>query len=379
VLSKHADISALELDGRGTLPFTTSEGLFLPEAKRPELIEARDPGGAQRAGLGFHSDPPQHARFRRLVTDAFAPRRLSDLAPIIEAVADELLDELPEDEPVDFVEAFSAPLAIRVIAEFLGIPRERWGDMARWTDAQTDLAGGSLAEGSPEAQRAVEDMEQMYAYLREQLAERARAPRADFMSTVATAELDGEPLPDASQLHTAFGVLTAGNDTIANLLSAAMVTFTEHPDQWQKLLAEPALVPNAVEELLRWNSPVIGMGRRATEPFVIRDQQIGKGDFLFKLFDAANRDEEVWPDAETFDVTRDIRPSHLALGWGIHHCVGANLARNEIRIALERLVERFRSWELAGPPVRTPSTVVQTYLHVPVVLKRAEARSGDGD
>jgi cytochrome P450 len=368
VLSKHADIAWAELQGNP--PLTTREGLFIREAKRPDLVAARDPGGAQQAGAGFHSDPPQHTQFRRLLTGAFAPGRLSGLEPMIQTLADELLDQLPDNEPVDFMHAVSAPLAIRVIAEFLGVPREAWTDIWRWTDAQQDTLGGGLPEGSPEALRAAEEMAQMRAYFAEQLAERARAPREDFMSTVATLEIDGRPLPDMSQLQAAGAIARVGNDTTRNLLAGAMATFVEHPAQWEKLVADPTLVPSATEELLRWVGPVIHFGRRATQPLVIRDQPIAAGDFLIMLFDSGNRDEEVWPHADTFDVTRGVRSPHLGFGMGIHRCVGASLARLEIRIVLEGLIKRFRSWELAGPPVRIPSTLVHTYKELPIVLKR---------
>jgi cytochrome P450 len=368
VLSKHADIAWAER--RGNPPLTTREGLFIREAKRPDLIAARDPGGAQVAGGGFHSDPPQHTQFRRPLNGSFLPGKLSELEPMIRALADELLDELPENEPVDFVHAFSAPLAIGVISEFLGVPRETWRDIWRWTDAQQDMIGGGFPEGSPEALQAAEDMAEMRAYFTEQLAERARAPREDFMSTVAAIELDGQPLPAASQLQAAGAVARVGNDTTRNLLAGAMATFVEHPEQWEKLIADPTLVPSATEELLRWVGPVIHFGRRATQPVVIRDQPIAAGDFLIMLFDSGNRDEDVWPDADTFDVTRGVHSPHLGFGLGIHRCVGAPLARLEIHIALEGLIKRFRSWELAGPPVRIPSTLVHTYRQLPVVLTR---------
>jgi cytochrome P450 len=190
------------------------------------------------------------------------------------------------------------------------------------------------------------------------------------MSTVATVELDGKPLPEASQLAGALSVLTAGNDTTRNLLSGAMVSFVEHPDQWEKLVEDPTLVPGAIEELLRWVNPVIHFGRRATEPFVIREQQIAAGDFMMLHYESGNRDEEVWEDADTFDVARDERPPHLSFGWGIHRCVGIGLTRLEVRVILEGLIKRFRSWELAEPPVRFPSTLVNTYQHVPIVLAR---------
>lgn len=366
-LSRHEDIAWAELQGNP--PLTTGQGLFILEAARPERAEARDPTGAQRAGTGFMSDPPQHTHFRSLVAGAFAPRRLNDLQPAVQAFVDELLDQLPDNEPVDFVEALSGPLAAGVISAFLGIPREVWTDVRRWSDAFVVTAGGGLSEDSPEAQQAAQDQAEMYAYLTARLTERAQAPREDFLSTVATIELDGKPLPEESQLAAA-RMLVAGNETTRNLLSGAMVAFVNHPDQWDKLLADPALVPNATEELLRWVNPVIHFGRRVTEPVVIRDQPIAQGDFLVMLYESGNRDEEIWQDPHTFDVTRTAPSPHLSFGWGIHRCVGAALARLEIRLALEGLAKRFSRWELVGSPEREPSTLINRYDHLDITLTR---------
>lgn len=367
-LTKHEDIAWAELQGNP--PLTTGQGLFISEAARPDRVDARDPGGAQQAGLGFMSDPPQHTLFRRLVNGAFAPRRLTELEPTVQALADELLDALPDGEPVDFVDALSVPLAIGVIGEFLGVPREAWRDLVRGTDAQQAMLGGAFAEGSPEWQEAFGEMGKMYGYLVEQLKERGRAPGEDFMSTVTGIEVDGEPLHPDSQLAAAVSVLTAGNDTTRNLLSGAMVTFSEHPDEWEKLVADPTLVPSATEELLRFVNPVLHFGRRATEPLVVRDQQIAAGDFLVMLYESGNRDEDIWQDPATFDVTRGPRSPHLAFGWGLHRCVGAAVSRLEIRTVLDGLIQRFSSWELAEPAERLPSTLQNMYGRLPIVLTR---------
>lgn len=367
VLSKHADISWAELQGNP--PLTTREGLNIFESKSQERVAARDPGGAQQSGGGFMSDPPQHTVFRRLLTGAFAPRRLTELEPMIQSLTDELLDELPQNEPVDFVAAVSVPLSIGVICAFLGVPREMTSDMLRWTRGMMGVMGGSLAEGSAEAAQAAADMAQMHAYLVEQLALCAQTPREDFMSTVAAVELDGKPLPDASQLNAAISVVIAGTDTTRSFFSGAIETFCEHPDQWEKLVADPGLIPSATEELLRWVCPVLHFGRRVTQPVVVRDQPMAEGEFLIMLYEAGNRDEEVWPGAETFDVTRGNRSPHLSFGSGIHRCVGAALSRLEVRVALEGLIKRFRSLEAAGPPVRIPSNLVRTYQELPIVLQ----------
>jgi cytochrome P450 len=365
-LSKNEDIAWAELQGNP--PFTTTEGLFIPDAARPDRVAERDPGGAQQSGAGFMSDPPGHTNFRRLVSAAFTPKRLADLEPRVRSIAAELVGALPAGEPVDFVEAVSVPLAIQVIGDFLGVPAQDWDQLRRWTDSFMLSNGMELAEGSPEAAQMAADLAQMYGYFVQNLAECRRQPREDLMSTVAVMQVDGEPLAEASQVAICMSVLVAGNDTTRNTLSGAMVEFARHPDQWDRLAADPSLVPGTTEELLRWVCPVIHFGRRATQDLVIRDQPIAAGDFVVMLYGSANRDEDIWPDADIFDVARPVTHKHLSFGWGLHRCIGAALARTEIHTALDEMLGRFSGWELAGTPTRLPSTLVNDYQHVPLTL-----------
>jgi cytochrome P450 len=367
-LSKHEDISWMLLQNNP--PFTATQGLFMLEAKRPDRIDARDLGGAQQAGLGFFSDPPQHTRFRRLISGAFTEQRLADLKQKAQALADELLDDLPENEPVNFVEALAVPYTIGVIGLFLGVSRDTWDDMRRWTDTIQASMSGGIVEGSAEWQQSADYQVQMGSFFLEQVAERVRNPREDFLSTLAAIEDEGKPLPEGSLIAVASSVMLAGNDTTRHALSGGMAAFAQHPEQWSKLSNDPSLTPRAIEELLRWVTPVIHFGRRATESLVIREQEIAGGDFVVVLFESGNRDEDAWADADTFDITRPTRPPHLAFGWGIHRCVGAALTLMEMRILLDGLIKRFESWELAGPAVRARATLVNNYLDVPIVLKR---------
>lgn len=367
-LAKHEDIAWTELQPNP--PFTTTEGLYIAEASRPERVMDRDPGRAQQAGGGFMSDPPDHTNFRRIVSTAFTPKRMADLEPGIRVIVDELLDALPAGEPVDFVEAVSVPLAIQVIAEFLGLPKDDWGNLRRWTDSFMLHLGGGLPEGSAEAQQALEDIGAMYGFFVQGLAERRENPRDDLMSSVAVMEMNGEPLPVDSQVAVCLSVLTAGNETTRNTISGSIVTFPEHRAQWDALVANPSLAQNATEELLRWVSPVIHFGRRATQPLTIRDQRIAEGEFVVMLYGSANRDEDIWENPDVFDITRSNAQKHLSFGWGLHRCIGAALGRSEIRLTLEGLVERFAGWEIAGPVTRNPSSLVNDYKNVPVVLKR---------
>ena len=365
-LTKYEDIAWLE--GQGAPPFTSTDGLFIPDALQPARTAERDPGGAQAASAGFMSDPPRHTNFRRLVTPAFSPKRLGDLEPSIRRIVAGLLDELPVGEPVNFVEAVSVPLAIRVVANFLGVPPEDWDQVRRWADSFMANLGGGLAEGSPEAQQAAVDLGEMYAYFVQNLNERRGNSREDLMSTVANMQVEGQHLNEGTAVAICFSVLIAGNDTTRNTLSGSMVTFTEHRDQWDRLVADPSLVGNATEELLRYVCPVIHFGRRAMEPTIIRDQPIAAGDFVVMLYGAGNRDEDIWPDGETFDIGRAQAQRHLSFGGGLHRCIGAALGRAEIRFALEGLIERYSGWEIAGPVTRRPSTAVNDYDQVVVTL-----------
>ncbi|WP_109527494.1 cytochrome P450 [Nocardia aurea] len=366
-LSKHEDIAWVEL--RPNPPFTTTQGLHIPEAARTDRIGERDPGGAQQTGVSFMSDPPTHTAFRRLLGTAFTPKLMIDLEPRVRSIVNKLLDQLPAGEPVDFVDAVSVPLAVQVIGEFLGVAEEEWDNLGRWTDSFMGFIGGGLAEGE-ETANAAKDMQEMYAFFIQSLADRKQNPRDDLMSKVTKLEMEGEPLSEASQLGICFSVLAAGNETTRNTLSGSMVAFAEHPGQWAKLVENPALAQGATEELLRWVSPVTHFGRRATEPVVIRGQEIAEGDFVAMLYGAANRDEDVWENANEFDITRKDAHKHLSFGWGLHRCIGLALGRAEIRITLEGLAERFSSWEIPVAPTRNPSVLVNDYKSVPVVLRR---------
>ncbi|OBY29274.1 cytochrome P450 [Mycolicibacter kumamotonensis] len=367
-LTKYEDIAWVE--GQPNPPITTVNGLFIPDAANPARVADRDPGGAQQANAGFMSDPPQHTNFRRLVSPAFSPKRLAGLEPTVRAIVAELLDALPTDGPADFVEGLSVPLSIRVVTEFLGVPAEDWGDVRRWADSFMINLGGGYIEGSPEAQQAAADLGEMYAYFAQSIVERREHPSDDLMSTVATMQVDGEYLTEQTAVAICFSVLIAGSDTSRHALSGAMVAFARHPEQWERLLADPTLMGTATEEVLRYVCPVIHFGRRATEPVVIRGQQIAAGDFIAMLYGSANRDEDIWADGEVFDVGRPVAPRHLSFGWGLHRCIGASLGRAEIRIVLEGLLERFQGWEMAGPATRLPSTAVNNYSSVPLALTR---------
>ena len=250
-----------------------------------------------------------------------------------------------------------------VIADLLGVADSDIGDFRRWSDAAI-AAGGS----SPTAEELAAAGE-LFAFLREAVARRRASPTDDLLSVVVTSEIDGERLSELDAVMFGFTLLVAGNETTRNLLSNGLVALAEHPDQRAALVgADDAALTRAVDELLRWEPPIVVMGRTAVDDEVIGGVEVARGSYLALLYPSANRDETVFgPTATQLDVARDPNP-HLAFGVGEHFCLGAGLARLEGRVLLGELLARWPGYEVAGPPVRLPSTLVRGIERLPVVL-----------
>jgi len=356
-ISKHADVEHIS---RSPQLFTSIQGILLGSEREID-----------RRGVApsiLEMDPPQHNRHRKLVIQAFAPRAVAALEPRIRAIAQESLDAVPVGESVDFVNAVSIPLPMYVIAEMMGVPREDWPDFRRWSDALVKATGGM---GDPFSDATFGALGEMFAYFTELLADRRRTPREDLVSTLARAEIDGDRLTDPEILMFSTTLLAAGNETTRNLISGGAFALMQHPDQKRALLADRGLIPNAVEEMLRWWPPILSFSRRATSATSLRGKEIAEGDSVLLLYAAANRDEEVWgEDAECFDVRRDhTRRRHLSFGFGEHLCLGAPLARLEARVMFEELLARLPEFEPAGPPERQYSRLMNGIERMPVVFK----------
>ena len=360
-LSRYDDIARVSKDPVG---FSTSRVSFVKDIAHVAKSAQRS-----QAGLTFAADPPDHARYRGLVSRAFTPRTVRDLEPLIRDIVRATLDGLPSGAPVDVVETVSVPVSINVIAAMLGVPRADWDHFRRATDAFVEAA--DAVPGTEAAARMQASVAEFLEYLDHQVAQRRAEPRDDLMTAIAMAELDGERLAPALQVQFCFNLLAAGNETTRNTLSAATVALAEHPDQWRMIVADRGVATSATEEVLRWTSVLHSFVRTATQDTVIGDQEIAAGDFVAMLYPSGNRDETQWERADEFDVTREPRPTHLTFGVGPHFCVGAGLARLEIRVVLEELSARFAELEPAGDGVRLPSTVVDRYATVPVMLRRA--------
>ena len=276
-----------------------------------------------------------------------------------------LVERLEPGVPCDVVAPVTVPFPLQIIAELLGIPEDRWPRFYQWSDSVIPGA----TDWSDEERQTLQA--EMITYLVGEAKSRRDEPRHDLISVLATAQVDGESLTDDELTMFLVQLLVAGNETSRNMLSGGLVALAEHPDQWAALYNDRSLVAPAVEEFLRWTTPVIYFMRTATRPVEVRGVQIGAGDPVVLLYASANRDEDAFgAQADRFDVTRTPN-HHLAFGFGPHFCIGAALARLEGRILLEVLLERFSRVEPAGPVERTRSSVIAGIRRAPLVFHAA--------
>jgi cytochrome P450 len=311
-------------------------------------------------------DPPEHTRFRRLVSRSFTPRAIAAFEPMVQRTADELLDALEgRTGTVDLIDAYAAQLPVLVIAELLGVPVGMREDFLRWGEA----AAATLDPGLPfrrylAAERA---LRAMHGWLRGHFAQLRREPGEDLVS-----QLVGLPEEEAlteRELHaTVLLLLGAGFETTVNLLGNAVAALDAHRDQWEALVADPSGWDNAVEEVLRFDSPVQITGR-TSRGATLAGRDVPAGQRVTVLLGAANRDPGVFADPARFDVTRANARDHLAFSGGIHYCLGAGLARLEGVVGLRALTERFPALRVAGRPVRRDLQTLRGFEHLPVTLR----------
>jgi cytochrome P450 len=318
--------------------------------------------GGEIHGSILHMDPPAHARWRRLVSRRFTPSAITGLADRIRRVAVSLLDELPRGDPIDFVDRVAAPFPVLVIAELLGLADADRDDFRRWSDA---------AIASPDsAAPAVDDLAELYRFLAAHVRERREQPRDDIVSALAAAEVDGRRLGTAEAVGYCLALLVAGNETTRHLVSGSALALFEHPDQRTLLTRESGRIADAVEECLRWVTPIQAFGRTATRDTELRGERIREGDWVVLLYASANRDEAAFgPTAARFDVARPVDSTHVAFGFGEHLCLGAALARLEARVLLEELLSRFPRYQVVGQPDWVQSTLVRGMARLPTVMR----------
>jgi cytochrome P450 len=309
----------------------------------------------------IHMDPPGHNRYRKLVSGAFTPRMVAMLEPRIRELVGESLDAVPASEAFDFVEHVAVPVPILVIAEMLGIPASERETFRRWSDA---VIAGADAE---DAAAKLGEIAELFAYFQAMLERRRAEPRSDLLSALAVGVVDGDRLSDEEILMFCMTLLVAGNETTRNLVAGGTRALLEHPGELRRLRANPALLPGAIEEMLRWVSPIRAFVRTATRDTAIRGTAIPEGASLILFYASGNRDEEVFgPSAGEFRIDRPTEPQHLAFGFGEHFCLGASLARLEARLMFEGILARWRDLEPAGDADVLSSTVMNGLVRLPV-------------
>jgi cytochrome P450 len=292
-------------------------------------------------------DPPDHTRLRRHMARVLNPQIAESRRQAITAVANELFDRIPRDETVDFYESFSLVLPGIVVADLLGVERARLREVKKWSDDMMTFIGSARGV-TDKYERARRGANAMAAYFRDLIARRRADPQADVVSTLAASEVDGARLNDDDLIGCMMMVLNGGHETTANLLNNMMLALATRPQLVQELRNDPSNTATAIEEFLRYDSPVLSIGRIVVEDVELCGVSLAEGDRIFAMLVSANRDSEVFRAPDELDVRRSPNP-HMAFGKGPHFCLGAPLSRVEGRIALTALLERFSSIELCEP------------------------------
>lgn len=322
------------------------------------------------------SDPPRHGRLRGLVSQAFTPRMIEQLEPRIREIANDLVDRIAHNGQADIVEALAYPLPVIVIAEILGVPPEDRDRFKWWSDEVVSTLGTGVSSGQ-ERDLPMTVFEEMRVYFTKMVEERRANPRNDLISGLVAAELEGERLTFDELLQMLVLLLVAGNETTTNLIGNAVIEFMNHPDQLQHVLDEPALLPSAIEEVLRFSSPVQATIRRATRENIVNGKTIAPDQRALVWIAAANRDPGVFSDPGTFDVGRTPN-RHISFGHGPHFCLGAPLARLEARIALETFLANVTNFQRTDsePLRRVPTFIMRGVRKLPIAFEARETFAG---
>jgi cytochrome P450 len=307
--------------------FAVSPGMLLP------------PMGHVRPGIPIDIDPPMHAKYRRIMLPAFTPQRMNEMEPVVRRIARELLDEIGDAREFDASKRFAVPMPMRVFCELAGLPAEDSERLENWIDRIFYVRTHDYAD----TERAAAEC---CAYLAEHFEARRAAPRDDLLGRLLAAEIDGRPLTDEELVDYGFVLLTAGLDTTAWVIRSGLWHLARHPEDRDRLTADPDLVATASEEFLRCLSSVQAMARTATRDVPLNGRHVASGDRVLIVFGAGNRDEAIFPDSDQIHIDRQPNP-HMAFGVGIHRCLGSNLARRELRVAFEEFLDRFPRFSLA--------------------------------
>lgn len=320
-------------------------------------------------------DAPEHVKRRRLVSAGFTPRRIRAMEDHVRAVCDDLIDAVCEQGSCDFVHDLAAPLPLTMIGDMLGVSPEDRADLLRWSEEMLRSQGSPDADAMEGATRAfVEYSEYMDPVFEDR---RRTGSDDDLVGVLVHAELDGERLDESSLIHETLLILVGGDETTRHVLSGGMLALQENPEQLERLRGDRSLLPSAVEEMLRWVSPIKNMARTLTRDVELRDQHVPEGAEVLLVYPSANRDEEVFDRPDSFDIGREPNP-HVAFGFGPHFCLGNQLARLELRVMFDRLLDRLPDLSLAepGPFPRRPSNFISGIESMPVHFTPAVRQAG---
>jgi cholest-4-en-3-one 26-monooxygenase len=325
----------------------------------------------------LNMDAPDHAPYRKLAAPQLTPRAIQRLEGAIEGITRGLLDDLAQggaESEMDFVTQLAAPLSLAVLADLLGVPRRDWELMFRWTNAIVGAQDPEYQLADNPQDSAGTARKSLFEYFWKMTEERRSQPTRDIVSVLANATLRDAPVPPFELLSYYFLLVIAGNETTRNAMSGGLIALIENPGELEKLRRDPELIPSAVEEIVRWTTPVIQFCRTASADFELRGRKIEAGQSLCLFYPSANRDEEIFDDPFAFRVDRQPN-RHLAFGIGEHFCLGANLARLELRILFRQLVERLDEVELAGAVQRLRSSFLGGVKHLPVRYRLGRAKA----
>jgi cholest-4-en-3-one 26-monooxygenase len=359
-VTRHADVAAI----------SKQPGRFV-NGPRLAIFEGGGPVLGERTFVRqlLNMDPPEHGRYRRVATSWFTPRAIERRRAGAEAITRELLDAMMGDgreREADFVAELAAPLTLSILAEMLGVPRSDWPLLFHWTNRIAGSSDPEFQQAGPDAEdNVVAARGEVFRYFAE-LVERKRAePADDMVSVLAHAQVNGKPIPPLELLSYFLLLVVAGNETTRNAASGGLLALIEHPAELAKLRARPELAESASEEIVRWTTPVIQFCRTAVDDVDLHGRRVRAGDALCLFYPSANRDEAVFSAPDEFQIERHPNP-HLGFGIGEHFCLGANLARLELRVILRALAQRLASVELAGPVERMRSSFLGGVKRMPI-------------
>ena len=356
-ITRYADIMEIS---RQPTRFSSEYGITLARAEQP-VVKMPD--------MVVMLDPPKHVPMRRVVSGKFTPKAVRARQPDVERMGTEILDGAVTGAgggECDFVEAIAAPLPLAVIAWMLGLPRDDWALLFRLSNEVIGNNDPEYRQPGESPGRAIRRARgELHAYFTQLIETRRGDPTDDLVSELIRGRIDGAPLTEEQLVGYCELLVEAGNETTRNAISGGLVAFCENPGEWKKLCEHPELLPDAVEEILRWVTPISHFTRTATEDCEVGGVKIAAGEQVALYFASANRDEAVFEDPFAFRIER--KPNqHLAFGFGEHVCMGAHLARVELETIFRHLLERLEWFELSGPVVRLESAVNGSIKHLPL-------------